>query len=566
MEYMEEQTKSYPHFLAEKLGTSLLEKSEHLSFQQVNKKLKEDKKWTAKTQKIAAEYLGIPLAKKPNSDIDPKVIEPITFSLAKNYLCLPLEDTLDGTVIAIASPEKSLALVDDYQRFTGKNTIVTYMEEDDLLALINKTWDKGSTKASDVMNQVEEESDLASMAAELNEPEDLLDSEHDAPIIKLINTILTQAIKDGASDIHIEPFEKQVSVRFRVDGVMHTVVTPSRKLHAAMSARLKIMAELDIAEKRLPQDGRIKIRLAGKETDIRVSTLPTQHGERIVLRILGQQEGIRKLNNIGLREPQLSEMMKFFTQPNGILFVAGPTGSGKTSTLYAGLQEINTPDKNIVTIEDPVEYALEGLGQIPVNTKIGMTFAAGLRSILRQDPDVVVVGETRDLETAEIAIESSLTGHLVLSTIHTNSAPATVTRLLEMGIEPFLVASSLRGVVAQRMIRLLDPETKVPRKLDAETMKLFEALPAAVRPKDITLFDASPTPECPTGYRGRSGIFEMLTVTDNIRQLIQAKASDAEIQKIAEKEGMLTLYQEGLLRAAKGETTLEEVLRVTLTQ
>jgi general secretion pathway protein E len=566
---MAEQSKSYTNFLAKKLGTSLIAKGEKLSFQQVNKKLKENNEWTAKVGKAAAEYLGIPLAKKPKKDINPKVIEPITFAMAKNYLCLPLEDTLDGTIIAIASPEKSLALADDYERFTGKNTIIQYMEEDDLLALINHTWDKASTKASDVMDQVEEESDLssiASMTAELSGPEDLLDSDHDAPIIKLINTILSQAIKDGASDIHIEPFEKQVSVRFRVDGVMHTVITPSKQLHAAMSARLKIMAELDIAEKRLPQDGRIKIKLAGKETDIRVSTLPTQHGERIVLRLLGQQEGIRKLNSIGLREPQLSAMMDFFTQPNGILFVAGPTGSGKTSTLYAGLQEINTPDKNIVTIEDPVEYALEGLGQIPVNAKIGMTFAKGLRSILRQDPDVVVVGETRDLETAEIAIESSLTGHLVLSTIHTNSAPATVTRLLEMGIEPFLVASSLRGVVAQRMIRLLNPQTKVPRKLDAETKALFDSLPKNVHPKEITLFDAASTTDCPTGYKGRSGIFEMLVVSDNIRQLIQGKASDADIAKTATKEGMLTLYQEGLLRAATGETTLEEVLRVTRTQ
>lgn len=563
---MVEKNNSYSSFLEEKLGKALIEKGNNLSFQQVNKKLKEEKQWTTKIGKVAAEYLGIPLAKKPKKDIDPKVIEPITFALAKNYLCLPLEDTLNGTIIAIASPEKSLALADDYERFTGKNTIIQYMDEDDLLELINHTWDKTTTKASDVMDQVEEDSDLVSMTAKLDGPEDLLDSDNDAPIIKLINTILSQAIKDGASDIHVEPFEKQVSVRFRVDGVMHTVVTPSKQLHAAMSARLKIMAELDIAEKRLPQDGRIKIKLAGKETDIRVSTLPTQHGERIVLRILGQQEGIRKLDNIGLREPQLSEMMNFFTQPNGILFVAGPTGSGKTSTLYAGLQEINKPDKNIVTIEDPVEYALEGLGQIPVNAKIGMTFASGLRSILRQDPDVVVVGETRDLETAEIAIESSLTGHLVLSTIHTNSAPATVTRLLEMGIEPFLVASSLRGVVAQRMIRLLNPQTKIPRELDAETKALFNDLPAHIRPKEITLFNAASTTDCPTGYKGRSGIFEMLVISDDIRKLIQAKASDVEIQKTAQKEGMLTLYQEGLLRAATGETTLEEVLRVTRTQ
>lgn len=559
-------THSYASFLEQKLGEGLFEKGGNLSFQQLNNKLKKDNKWTAKTQKVAAEYLGIPLAKKPKGDISAEVLGPITFALAKTYLCLPLEETPEGVIMAIASPEKSLALADDYEQFTGKKTVLHYMEEDDLLSLINQTWDKASTKASEALEQVEEESDLASMAAQLKEPEDLLDNNDNAPIIKLINTIFTQAIKEGASDIHIEPFEKQVSVRFRVDGIMHTVITPSKQLHAAMSSRLKIMAELDIAEKRLPQDGRIKIKLAGKETDIRVSVLPTQHGERVVLRILGQQEGIRKLDAIGLRDEQYKQMQNFFTQANGILFVSGPTGSGKTSTLYAGLQEINTPDKNIVTIEDPVEYALDGLGQIPVNTKIGMTFAEGLRSILRQDPDVVVIGETRDLETAEIAIESSLTGHLVLSTIHTNSAPATITRLLEMGIEPFLVASSLRGAVAQRMIRLLNPATKKPRVLDSETEALFDALPASVRPKQITLFDAVSTPDCPSGYKGRSGIFEMLVVTDPIRQLIQIKASDAEIEKVAQSEGMLTLYQEGLLRAAKGETTLEEVLRVTKTQ
>ena len=561
---------TYAAYLDDKLSRPEIAALNALPVMDLHQQLKEKKWWQPDIPAHAAAFFGLPLWTQEQGEIPAYLVEHLELALCKSHLFLPVAETEAHITVALASPEKALPLIDDYRQLVEKPLELVWMPEDKLLALIHAIRDKTTRSADAVADEIarEDENDLQTMAARLNAPDDLLDSEHDAPVIRLINSTLTQALKEGASDIHIEPFEKQVSVRFRVDGMMHTVITPSRKLHAAISARLKVMAGLDIAEKRLPQDGRFKVRLAGRETDVRMSTLPTQHGERVVLRLLGQQEGVRKLDAIGLRPQQLEIMQGFFTQANGILLVSGPTGSGKTSTLYAGLRHINTPDKNIVTVEDPVEYQLEGLGQIQVNSKIGMTFAAGLRSILRQDPDVVVVGETRDLETAQIAVEASLTGHLVLSTIHTNSAAATITRLVEMGIEPFLVASSLRGVVAQRMVRLLHPAFKKPRKLDGDTKKLFMELPAWARPKEseITLYEAVPGEGCPTGYSGRSGIFEIMVVNDTIRHLIHNRACDTDIEKAAQKDKMLTLYQEGLLMAARGETTLEEVMRVTRTQ
>lgn len=567
---------SYASYLAERLDMPEIAGLTSMGFTKLNQHLRNPENGmmppsleeNKSLDEISAEYLGLPLATiSEKTTIAPEMLEELTLFIAKSGLFLPFGETKDGRLeIALCSPEKALPFIDDLSRLTGKRVKLYYTEESKLLNLIHKTWGEASMAASDVASEVESESDLQSMASSISGQEDLLDSGDDVPIIRLINSILTQAMRENASDIHIEPFEKQVKVRFRVDSVMHTVVTPSAKLHAAMSARLKVMAGLDIAEKRLPQDGRFKIRLAGRETDIRISTLPTQHGERVVLRLLGQTEGVRSLKDIGLRFSQVDQLQEFFNLSNGMIYICGPTGSGKTSTLYAGLAHINTPDRNIVTVEDPVEYEMEGIGQIPVNSKIGMTFAAGLRSILRQDPDVVVVGETRDLETAEIAVESSLTGHLVISTIHTNDAPSSITRLLEMGIEPFLVASSMRAVVAQRMVRKLNPVSKKPKKMDAATKALFDELPAHIRPKKIDLYEAVPTDENPSGYVGRTGIFEILTVTDSIRSLINAKASDSEIRQQAAKEGLLTLYQEGLLRVAAGETTLEEVMRVTKTQ
>ena len=557
---------TYANYIADALNIQDTSTLEGLSFAKANAKLKDmpirmDATDIAKAQ---ADYLGIPLAPLSGLDVDSDILEPLNIHHVKMYAFIPFKEDDAYIYIATCSPEKSLQVIDDLERIKGKQSKIYYMPEDILYKLIHNTWDKHSMNAADMVGNMEDENNLDALA---HVSDDLLDRNDDAPIIRLINSILSQSMKDGASDIHIEPFEKNVKVRFRVDGVMHTVVEPSAKMHAAMSARLKVMANLDIAEKRLPQDGRFKIKLAGKETDIRMSTLPTQYGERIVLRLLGGQDvGVRKLSQIGLREEQLQTVKEAFNLSNGMIFICGPTGSGKTSSLYAGLTEINTPDKNIVTVEDPVEYEIEGLGQIQVNSKIGMTFAAGLRSILRQDPDVVVVGETRDLETAEIAVESSLTGHLVLSTIHTNDAASTVTRLIEMGIEPFLVASSLRLVIAQRMIRKLNPVTKTPRKLDADTKAMFDALPENIRPKKITLFDAAPSVENPSGYQGRTGIFEILSVSEKIRSLVNNKAADSEIAAEAAKEGMLNLYQEGLLRAAAGETTIEEVIRVTRTQ
>ena len=554
---------SYSSYLAEKLEMKDPTTLAGLSFSKANAKLKEIS--TGKTaEEIAsaqANYLGLPLASIDSKEIDAELTKILSLHHCKMYNFLPFKKAANSIHIATSAPEKSLAIIDDYAREMDVEAELFYIPEEYLLKLIHATWDKHSMNAADVVDDMYKEDSLDVLA---HVSDDLLDRNDDAPIIRLINSILSQSMKDGASDIHIEPFEKNVKVRFRVDGVMHTVVEPSAKMHAAMSARLKVMANLDIAEKRLPQDGRFKIKLAGKETDIRMSTLPTQYGERIVLRLLGGQDvGVRSIDQIGLRDDQLKTVRDAFNLSNGMIYICGPTGSGKTSSLYAGLTDINTPDKNIVTVEDPVEYEIEGLGQIQVNSKIGMTFAAGLRSILRQDPDVVVVGETRDLETAQISVESSLTGHLVLSTIHTNDAASTVTRLIEMGIEPFLVASSMRLVIAQRMVRKLNPVTKVPRKLDVKTKKLFDDLPKEICPKNITLFDAAPSVDNPSGYKGRTGIFEILQISENIRSLINSSASDADIKSAAAKEGMLTLYQEGLLRAAMGETTIEEVIRVT---
>ena len=553
--------------ISEVLNIPALTKLEDESFMPTTQWLRDNRHMSPAAKKACADYFGLPLATVPTAEeVDKALLPPLPLHIAKAHLFLPIHQKDGHITCAIAKPLEAMMLADDYAQVMKAPVRLVYMDANDLTELINKVWDAQTQSATDVAKGVEEETEgeaaLQSMADGLAGTTDLLDEQNAAPIIRLINSTLSQAVKEGASDIHIEPFEKQVTVRFRVDGVMHTVITPSRRLHAAMSARIKIMAGLDIAEKRLPQDGRFKIKLAGKETDIRISTLPTQHGERIVMRLLGREDGVRKLEDVGLRPEQAENIKNLLSEPNGMFYICGPTGSGKTTTLYAGLNHINQPDKNIVTVEDPVEYQLDGIGQIHVNSKIGLTFSAGLRSILRQDPDVVVVGETRDKETAQIAIESSLTGHLVLSTIHTNDAPGTITRLLEMGIEPFLVASSLRAVLAQRMIRLLNPTTKKPIKQTPETIKIFEDLPTEIRPDKIMLFEAAPSADCPTGYKGRTGIFELLTITDNVRTHI-TNNDEEKVRETAQKEGMLTLYQEGLLKAARGETTLEEVMRVT---
>jgi general secretion pathway protein E len=401
--------------------------------------------------------------------------------------------------------------------------------------------------------------DLVSLAEQVPETEDLLEQEDDAPIIRLINAILGEAIKENASDIHLETFEKRLVVRFRVDGILREVLEPKRELAALLVSRVKVMARLDIAEKRVPQDGRISLKVGGREVDIRVSTLPSANGERVVLRLLDKQAGRLSLQHLGMRAEDRALMEETVRKPHGILLVTGPTGSGKTTTLYASLVSLNDHTRNILTVEDPIEYHLEGIGQTQVNTKVDMTFARGLRAILRQDPDVVMVGEIRDLETAEIAVQASLTGHLVLSTLHTNSAVGAMTRLRDMGIEPFLLSSSLLGVLAQRLVRVLDPATR-----EAYTPSSSE-LAALGREGATGVSFYRPNAEASgrhAGYRGRTGLYELVMVDEALRQAIHDGRGEAELTKLA-RQRTPAMIDDGWSKLLAGTTSLDEVLRVT---
>jgi general secretion pathway protein E len=410
---------------------------------------------------------------------------------------------------------------------------------------IAAAYSAGEGSAAAVVGEVESAVDLSRMLQDLPAVEDLLESSNDAPIIRMLNALLTQAAKDGASDIHIEPYERSSAVRFRVDGTLREVVQPNKALHAALISRLKIMAELDISEKRLPQDGRISLRIGGRAVDVRVSTLPSAHGERAVLRILDKGDTSKfTLESLGMSGDSLDRFKRLLRQPHGIVLVTGPTGSGKTTTLYAGLSTVDASTTNVLTVEDPVEYELPGIGQTQVNAKIELTFAKALRAILRQDPDVIMIGEIRDFETAQIAVQASLTGHLVLATLHTNDAPSAVTRLTDMGIEPFLLSSSLLGVLGQRLVRKLCVHCK--------------------RQDDQGKWHPVGCPECGmSGYKGRTGVYELMVADDEIRSLIHAQAAESKLFEIAQLNGMKTMREDGDRLVAEGVTSLEEVLRVT---
>jgi general secretion pathway protein E len=400
--------------------------------------------------------------------------------------------------------------------------------------------------------------DLVNLLEEMPELADLMDTEEDAPVIRLINTLLAQALRENASDVHFEIFETRATVRFRVDGALRDVIEPRRGLHAAMVSRIKVMAGLDIAEKRLPQDGRIALRIAGRPVDVRVSTLPAGHGERVVLRLLDKSAGRLELERLGMRPETLAHLQGLLRQPHGILLVTGPTGSGKTTTLYAALSAMDSHATNIMTVEDPIEYDLDGIGQTQINARIDMSFARALRAILRQDPDVIMIGEIRDRETAQIAVQASLTGHLVLATLHTNDAPSAITRLVDMGIEPFLLASSLIGVLAQRLARRLCPACRTLHAADAgESARLGVAPPLA-------LYRAAGCAACgQSGYQGRIGLYELLRVDDAIRDLVHRGGSERDIRERAVENGMSLLRDDGRARVLSGETTLDEMLRVT---
>jgi len=415
----------------------------------------------------------------------------------------------------------------------------------ELAAAIARAYAQQEGSAASVVDEVESDLDLSRLLQDIPKIEDLLETEDDAPIIRMINALLTQAARDGASDIHIEPFETYSQVRFRVDGALRDVVRPRRELHAALVSRIKIMAQLDIAEKRLPQDGRITLRIGGRPVDVRVSTLPTGHGERAVLRLLEKEAGRLDLGKLGMSPHALGMFDKLVHQPHGIVLVTGPTGSGKSTTLYSALNRIDSSTINVMTVEDPIEYDLEGIGQTQVNARIDMTFAKALRSILRQDPDVIMIGEIRDLETAQIAVQASLTGHLVLATLHTNDAVSAVTRLIDMGVEPFLLSSSLLGIGAQRLVRKLCPQCRQPDPIS----KSWRAVGCLACNR--------------TGYSGRTGIYELMVVDDALRALIHRNAGEGEIRAAALRSGMQTMRDDGQRWVQAGITSLDEVVRVT---
>ena len=455
-------------------------------------------------------------------------------------------------------PGLSPAILAEVARFTGPDYLLCEVSDQVFQNQLQATYQHDNQVAEQVAEDMGTDINLNRLAEEIPESEDLIEGENDAPVIKLINAIISQAVRDKASDIHIETFEDRLSVRYRIDGLLTEVLSPKRLLGPMLISRIKVMSRMDIAEKRLPQDGRISVKLAGHGIDIRVSTLPSIHGERVVLRLLDKQAGNKELHELRMPEEVLNAYAKALGKPHGIILVTGPTGSGKTTTLYSGLMHINDRQQNILTIEDPIEYSLPGIGQTQVNTKINMTFANGLRSILRQDPDVVMLGEIRDTETAKIAVQASLTGHLVLSTLHTNTAAGAITRLQDMGIEPFLLASSLDAVIAQRLIRLLCPQCKERYTPEESELAMFDELG---RPE--ALYKANGCQSCKhTGYQDRMAIFEIIEVDDKLRKLIHDHASEEDLVRHARK-GQHSIFQNGLTKVANGNTTIDEVLRVT---
>ena len=454
----------------------------------------------------------------------------------------------------------SMLALQEARRLLGYPAHFQLCSEQEFNQLLSSSFAGDSGESQQVAAGLEDHPDLLSLADSVPEAEDLMDQEDDAPIVRLINALLSEAIRVGASDIHIESFEKKLSVRLRVDGQLREIVQPRRELAPLLVSRIKVMAKLDIAEKRIPQDGRISLRLAGREVDVRVSTLPSSYGERVVMRLLDKQAGRLNMTHLGLVNNDYGRLKTLVHRPHGIILVTGPTGSGKTTTLYAALSDLNDGSKNILTAEDPIEYQLEGIGQTQVNTKVDMTFARALKAMLRQDPDVVMVGEIRDLETAEIAVQASLTGHLVLSTLHTNTAIGAVTRLKDMGIEPFLLSSSLIGVIAQRLVRTLCPHCATWHEADAFEKNLFGNIE---HPQDLRLPQPQGCERCGnTGFSGRTAIYEIVPVDDHMRRLIHGNAAEYEIESYVRQQSG-SIRDDGLRKVLAGKTTIEEVLRVT---
>ena len=518
---------------------------------------------TAQLHETLAIQLELPFLRDIDSDLIPDdLVREIPISFAKQNRLVPLGKTDDGVVLLACSNPLDTATHDAMRLLLKAELELAVATPEVVISTINLAYDRATALAESAVADLEEGEGTDIDGGLEDEIVDLLDMEGDdeAPIIRLVNSLMSQAVKDRASDIHIEPFEREMSVRFRVDGVLNEIIKPPKRFKDAITSRVKIMAGLNIAEKRLPQDGRIRLKVAGKDIDIRVSTVPTTYGERIVMRLLDRSSVMKDLETIGFSPRNLVGINSLITKSHGIILVTGPTGSGKTTTLYACLAKINKPDLNILTIEDPVEYQLKGVGQVQVNSKIDLTFASGLRSFLRQDPDVIMVGEIRDRETAEIAIQASLTGHLVLSTVHTNDSAGAVTRLVDMGVEPFLVASSLVGVLAQRLVRTICDNCKTPYVPSAEELAELH-IPA----DSVTeLYRGEGCHQCGgTGYMGRMGIYELMLVDDEIRKLILKNVDAGSLKSLAKEKGLTTLREDGAQKVLSGLTTVAEVRRVT---
>jgi general secretion pathway protein E len=494
------------------------------------------------------------------NDLNTEFTEKISIQYLKKYCMIPVI-TNDSVKIAMNNPIDFQPLDDLKLQLNIQNAEPFLAPKAEILSSINFIYDSSRDSAEQVLQDMHDENG-GSIISAMQEASDLLDDTSDAPIIKLVNVMLSQAVKDKASDIHIEPTQKGLKIRYRLDGILYDMISPQKQIQSALISRIKVMADMNIAEKRLPQDGRIEIRIGDKNIDIRVSTIPTAFGERVVLRLLDKTKIFLSVSELGMPDERLNEFNELINAAHGIFLVTGPTGSGKTTTLYGALSTINSTDKNIITIEDPIEYQLEGVGQIQVNPKIDLTFARGLRSIVRQDPDVILVGEIRDLETAEIAIQSALTGHLVFSTLHTNDSASSVTRLIDMGIEPFLVTSSVIAILAQRLVRVICSKCKEKYQPDEQSLLKVGITPEMLQGRKI--YRGTGCPAClNTGYAGRTGIFELLIVNEAIQNLILKTSDSNAIKHKAVEFGMVTLRQNGAQKVLNGITTIEEVFRVT---
>jgi type IV pilus assembly protein PilB len=510
--------------------------------------------------KFLADLYGVSAVDLNNFTPDPSVTKLIPSDVANKFQVVPISRSGRRLTVAMANPSNIFA-IDDIKFITGYEVEAAVAPESSIKKAIDKAYDSAASFES-VMRTMEDEIEVIE-----DQPDDqpemaLLGEAEQAPVVKLVNSLISDAVRKGASDIHIEPYEKSLRVRFRIDGTLYEMMSPPFRMKAAIISRLKIMAELDIAERRIPQDGRIKLRIVGRTIDLRVSTLPTIFGEKVVMRILDKGNLNVDLNKLGFQDRPLQDFARAISQPYGMVLVTGPTGSGKTTTLYSALSKVNMPEVNIMTAEDPVEYNLEGINQVLVNEDVGLTFAAALKAFLRQDPNIIMVGEIRDLETSSIAVKAALTGHLVLSTLHTNDAPSTINRMVDMGVEPFLVASSTNLILAQRLVRRICAACKSEVRLHPEVVRELGLSEEEIRKE--TLYEGKGCVECNnTGYRGRVGIYEVMPITAPVRDLILDRGSTSDIKKQAMADGMQSLRMDALWKLKKGITTAEEVLKET---